>query len=324
MTTQQILWAPLLCTLLLLTACTESPAPAVRIAHTSWPGYEPLVLALHQEFYQGVRVTDFRVASATDAIVAFEHHLADVAALTLDEALLLQSRYPEPLAIIAVLDISNGGDAIIAQGNLHSIDELQGKRVGVETTALGAYFLTRALETAATIGLEQLQLVPVKFNQHQDAFLSGQVDAVVTYEPAKSALLKRGGHNIFDSSRLPNEIVDVLVVSKSYAEARAESLRQLLSGYIRALRHIKADGERYIPIMAGLEGVSANEFRSSLAGISTPDLELNHRLLGGAQPELIDTMERVMHFMVRNKIIRGEQGVSLSVTNHFLPALNDD
>lgn len=320
---RQAPWLLLLCTLL-LTACNASTPHPLRLVHNNWPGYEPLVLAQHLGIYRGVEVVNFRVASATDALLAFEHQHADVVALTLDEALTLQGRYPEPLLIIAVLDISNGADAIIARGDIRSIDDLRGRRVGVETSAVGAYLLTRALEGAPGLELGEIEVIPLKYHQHQEAFTTGQVDAVVTFEPVKTELLKRGGSVIFDSRSLKNEIVDVLLTRASYAQSRPDTLRALLTGYFATLERVAQDPQRYLPVMAGLEGVSADIFTRSLSGIEVPALQANHHLLSGERPELAQTMALVRQFMTRQRVIPGEGSAMLQFSSAFLPAVRHD
>ncbi len=314
----------LLSLLLLTSACNERADYTVRIAHNSWPGYEPLVLAESEGLYNEVDVINFRVNSATDAIRAFEHHIVDVVTLTLDEALLLQSNHPEPLVIIAVLDISDGGDAIIAQREINSIQQLKGKRVGVEATALGAFFLARALDTSAELNLEQLQIVPVRANHHHDAFTSKQVDAVVTFEPVKSMLMKKGGNNIFDSTMTPNEIVDVLVTRKSFSETRGEALKGLIQGYFAALKRIAQQPEKYHAIMADFEGVRAESFTRSLSGLHIPDQNTNQQLLGGSNPGLLRTIQSVQRFMLENRIIPHPPHTDISISDDFIVGNSDD
>ncbi len=311
----------LLFPLLLLAGCSGPDTAPVRVAHTNWPGYETLALAVQQKAYPDLEVIDFRFVSAIDAISAFEHHHVDVAALTLDEALLLQSRSPEPLTIIAVMDISHGGDAIIAHQAISSMPALKGKRVGVETSALGAYFLTLALEQSADISLDQIEIVPLRYNRHYDAFVSGRVDAVVTYEPVRSQLLRQGGRNIFDSTQVAGAIVDVLVTRQTFANAHPKSLKRLLRGHFTMLDAVKSNPDKYIPIMARLEGIQPDECKISLSGITIPDVSTNHAMLGTSKPSLTAALTRVRQFMSDHLVA---SSTTLTLTTEFLPAPHHD
>ncbi len=166
--------------LLLLPGCSDSPAPALRLGTNVWPGYEPLYLARQQGALNKDKVHLVEFSSSSQVIQAYRNNLIDAAALTLDEVLLLLES-GERLKIILVMDISTGGDVIIGQSNINTFSEIMGKRVGVENNALGAYVITRALETA-NLAKDSITIVPLDINEQENAFLQKKVDAVVTFD----------------------------------------------------------------------------------------------------------------------------------------------
>ena len=307
------------CLLVASVACDTSTHQPLRIAHNSWPGYEPLPLGEMEDLYVGVDVINFRVGSATEAIRAFEQDIVDVVAVTLDEAIAYQSRCKDPVYIIAILDISHGGDVIIAKKNIDSIDDLKGKHVGLESTALGAFFIYRAVDFAPELSMEQLKVKPILYDQHFSAFMSGDVDAIVTFEPVKSKILKNKGHVIFDSTVIENEIIDVLITKRSTAEKKSTEIKGLVAGYFKALELIKNKPDESISKMAGFEGVSKSEFNKSLSGIRVPDKAENHKLLSGKSPELITTINKLQDFLKKNKIITNNIDATAMITSKYLP-----
>lgn len=310
--------------LLLSTAgCNNTSSSPLRIAHNSWPGYEPLVLAESESLYKDINVTTFRVGSATEAIRAFEQNIVDVVAITLDEALLLQRHYPEPLVVIAVLDISHGGDAIIAKQGINSISDLKGKRVGFEATAMGAFFLSRALETSPGLSLEELKIIPITYNHHHNSFISNEVDAIVTFEPVKTALVRQGGNVIFDSSMIPNEIVDVLITNNTRSEQRSVDLQNLVRGYFKALSLIKKHPDMMQEKMAAFEGIDTAEFQRSLSGLKIPDATMNHQLLGGKSPQLQTTINKLQQFIATEMNAPNGVGTTLILSDKFIPVENN-
>ncbi len=76
---------------------------------------------------------------------AFKNNIVEVAALTLDEVVALEES-GIAVEIILVLDISEGADVIMARPELNDIQSLIGAKVAFESTAVGAYTLSRALE----------------------------------------------------------------------------------------------------------------------------------------------------------------------------------
>jgi len=307
------------CLLVTAVACDRSTQQPLRIAHNSWPGYEPLPLAESEGLYDDVKVLTYRVGSATEVIRAFEQDIVDVAAVTLDEAIAFQSRSTELIYIITVLDISYGGDVIIAKKNIASVSDLKGKRVGVESTALGAFFISRAVDFEPDLSLEQLKIEPILYNQHFESFMSGDIDAIVTFEPVKSKILKNKGHIIFDSTVIENEIVDVLIVKQLFAEKRSQEIKAFVSGYFKTLDFITDNPEKTLSKMAEYEDVSVSSFKKSLSGIRIPNKAENHVLLSGDSPDLISTIEKLQTFLHKNKIINKKLNASMLVTNRFLP-----
>ena len=84
-----------------------------------------------------------------------------------------------------VTDISNGADVILAKPEIQSLKDLKGRRVGVDSTALGAFVITRAL---GQVGLspKDIEIVSLGVSEQERAFKQGIVDAVVTFEPVRS------------------------------------------------------------------------------------------------------------------------------------------
>ena len=156
--------------------------------------------------------------SATGVLRAFRNKALEAAALTLDEALMLLEA-SLPVRVVTVLDISHGGDVILAHPEIETFGDLRGRRVGVEGGALGAYVLSRALQVHALTPAD-ITIVQMDASEHEHGFADGAVDAVVTFEPMRTRLRAQGARQIFSSVEIPGEIVDVLVVHESVLKER--------------------------------------------------------------------------------------------------------
>lgn len=302
--TPLVLWLKMLLLILALLAgagCTREPQAPLRVGTNVWPGYEPLYLARELGYYppESLRLVEY--TSASEVIRAFRSGAIDAAALTLDETLLLSETISD-LSVVLVLDISHGADVILAQPALSSLRDLKGKRVGLETTALGAYVLTRALQTV-DMTPNDVRTVSMEPFEHERAFKEGRVDAVVTYEPARTRLLASGARQLFDSSRIPGEIVDVLVVRRTSAAKHGAQISRLVRGWFRALDFIRKDRNRAASIMAQREQLSADDFQKSLQGLRLPDMEENRSMLAGPAPALIPTARQLSRVMLANRLI---------------------
>ena len=287
---------------LLLSGCSEKPRYEIRMALNSWPGYEPLFLAKEMKLFGKTPPGIIRVHSNTDTVKALRSGILDVAALTMDEVLRMAQDVPD-VSVFLILDISDGGDAIVGQEGIASMSDLKGRRIGVEAGALGAYVLTRAIEKTPGLSLSDLEIYPVTYKDHEEVFLSRAIDAVVTFEPVKSRLLEQGGSTLFDSSQIPNEILDVLVVRNEVARQYPEELRAIVAGWFAAMQFIKENPKVAFATMAGYEKISASLFESSYHSMRFPTLDENRRLLAQGNPGILDSVEQVKANLLKNKIL---------------------
>jgi NitT/TauT family transport system substrate-binding protein len=261
-----------------------------------------LYLARDLKYYDDSTVRMVEYSAATEVLRAYRNGAIDGAALTLDEVLLLAQDGEEP-RIVAVLDYSNGADVVLARPPIRDLAGLRGHRIAVENTALGAYMLERALDEAK-LQPSDVTIVPTTEDEHESAYLSKRVDAVVTFEPVRSRLLKAGAVNVFDSSRIPGEIIDVLVVRRAYAENHPEQVQRLVEGWYRAVLYTDKAVADAAQRMAKRERISPHEFLRSLTGIRLSHLADNRVLLDGTKPGIIIPAERLAQTMWEKRLLR--------------------
>lgn len=292
----------------LLGGCTE-PHPPLAVGTNQWLGYEPLYLARAQGAFDESDVRLVEYTSATQVIRAFRNGVIEGAALTLDEVLLLLENGLDP-TIVLVMDYSHGADAVLGGPDVPSLEALSGRRVGVETTALGAFMLDRALERA---GLERTDvvIVPLQAGEQERVFEEGRIDAVVTFDPTRERLLRRGARVIFDSSQMPGEIVDVLVMARPALTQHAQAIRDLLDGWFGARARLQRDPLGAARAIAPRLQSTPEDVLRAFEGLTLPSLAENRRLLLGPAPAIADSGRRLAQSMLASGLLR--RPVDLSV-----------
>lgn len=270
-----------------------------NIGTNIWPGYEALHLAQDTKlFKENIQVETYD--SATLVLNKFRKKELDAAALTLDEMILLRDQGYNPV-IIAVLDISEGADVLIAQKGIESISDLKNKSIGVENTALGSYILARVLEKTL-LTYEDIILVPLVSNRHEEAFTEGVVDAIITFEPVRSKLVKLGGKIIFSSKDIPGEIVDVLVVQKEMLNDKY--INDILQGWAKAASQINNRDKNAIERISKRLKQTDKEFIASLEGLKIPSLkESNTMIREGILENIINNVQDIM---LEKKLIKSK------------------
>lgn len=262
-----------------------------------WPGYEPLYLARELKYYGEREIRLVEYSSATQVMRGFRNQTIDVAALTLDEALVLREKGLD-VCVILVADISEGADVILAVPPLQTLAELKGKRVAVEHTALGAYMLARALQKGG-LQIQDITVVAREVDEHEDVIARKKADAVVTFEPVRGRLLQRGLMEIFSSRQIPGEIVDVLVVRRSLLETRADSLQALLEGWFKALSYMQTNPDGASKRIAPRMQMKPAEVVAAYSGLKLPGYRENRAFLGTESPGVDAASTRLAEVMVK-------------------------
>lgn len=286
------------------TGCAREKPGTLRVGTNVWPGYEPLYLARSLGFYENAEIRLVEYPSTTSVIRAYKNNVIEVAAVTIDEALLLAEDGPAGYVIL-VADFSNGADAVVVKPGIDSVSGLKGKRVGVETTALGAYMLSRSLESA---GLEpkDVTIYPIELQKHEKAFKDSLVDAVVTFDPVREKLISAGGKIVSDSSKMPGEIVDVLYIRRDILEKNRETVNTLVAGWFRALDHLQKNPADAARRVAPREKMEPEEYLNTLKGIRFPGMKENLALLSGSDPAFLKGAKTLAKAMKEKNLLTAD------------------
>jgi len=146
------------------------------------------------------------------------------------------------------------------------LEDLRGKRIGVEENASGALMLAKTLEAA---GLTPSEIVKVRVtgNRQLHAYREGEVDALVSWEPLATQLQSQGARRLHDSSHFPGLILDVLVARADALERSPDGFRQLLAGYFQALGLPASYARGGLPPHGASPGVTPDEVRAAQKGV---------------------------------------------------------
>ena len=127
-----------------LFGCIREPEPALRIGTNVWIGSEPLYLARELGHLDLSAVQLVEYPSASEVLRAYRNQAIDGMVISLDELFSLAVDGLQPRAIL-VVDVSHGADAVVGRRGMRSMQDLRGRPVAVESGALGAFVLSRAL-----------------------------------------------------------------------------------------------------------------------------------------------------------------------------------
>lgn len=256
----------LLALLILLSACSQPAKPPLRIAISPWPGYEFLYLAEQLKLFEaeGVEVQIVQFSSPVDGRRAYATGQVDGFCSSPDGVLIIREQSQRQPRIVYVTDYSSGGDLIVSRKGIDTIQQLAGKRVGVEPGTISSYVLIQALNKAK-LDSHDLKLVYLAQSEILNALTRDDIDAAVTYPPYSIAILKQPQYQeIFDTREVPGEVLDVIAVDAETLNARKNDVQAMLRALDAAYEYARQNPDKAYTIMAAREGISVDEFRHSI------------------------------------------------------------
>ena len=288
--------------LLALTGCVRDPESALRIGTNVWIGCEPLYLARDLGHLNPKAIQLVEYPSASEVHRAFRNQAIDGMVISLDELFGLAVDGLQP-RIILVVDVSHGADVVVGRRGMRTMKDLKGKRVAVESGALGAFVLSRAL-ALNRMHASDVKVVHLESNEQPSAFEKGQVDGAVTFDPYRAQLLRAGATTLFDSTQIPGEIVDLVAVRATVLDKQPKAIQALLAGWFRAIDYLKREPKDAARRMGLRQQTTGEQFLQALQGLHIPSRQENLRMLGGAKPELAVSGRRLMALMLEAKLLR--------------------
>jgi NitT/TauT family transport system substrate-binding protein len=112
-------------------------------------------------------------------------------------------------------DFSNGNDGVVLKGENKNLKDLKGLDVNLVELSVSHYLLARGLES---VGLSEKDLKVVNTSDADlvAAFATPDVKAVTTWNPLLAEVLATPKvSKVFDSSQIPGEIIDLMVVNSA-------------------------------------------------------------------------------------------------------------
>ncbi|MEO9803401.1 MAG: putative urea ABC transporter substrate-binding protein [Reichenbachiella sp.] len=164
-------------------------------------------------------------------------------------------------------DFSNGNDALLVRNNL-DVSGLKGKKVSLVEYSVSHYLLSRALDKN-NLKDSDVKVINVSDSDIAPAYVSNSdQEAVVTWNPLVMEIMKTPGvSNIFDSSQIPGEILDMMMMNSKTLESNPQLAKALNGAWFEVMsvmstRGAKADNA--LKAMAEAGGSSLTEYKAQL------------------------------------------------------------
>ena len=287
---------------LVLAFAVALPASAqkFRVAWSHYTGWEPWayaqsagILKKWADKYK-IEIDLVLVNDYVESINLYTGGKFDACAMTNMDALTIPAVGGVDSTVIIVGDFSNGNDGIVLK-NGASVKDMKGRSVKLVEFTVSHYMLARALEMN---GLKEADIKTVNTSDSDIAavFTSDRNAAVVTWNPPLQQVRNvKGATMVFDSSKIPGEIMDLMVVKTK----APDSLKKALVGAWYEVMKIMNDKGKAandaIDYMAKFSGATTPEFKAQLMTTSM-FYGAAEAAAFAASPEAKKTMDQIRTF----------------------------
>lgn len=203
---------------------------------------------------------------------------------------------------LIVGDYSNGNDAILMKGE-GDLTSLAGQPVNLVELSVSHYLLARALDS---VGLEEADLASVINTSDADmiaAYATDDVKAVVTWNPLVAEIMEMPDTNkLFDSSDIPGEIIDLMVVNTDTLSANPDFGKALVGAWYETMALMAAGDADALTAMAEASGTDLDGYKAQLASTEM-FYDPASAVAFTESPELPTTMTNVAEFLFDKGIL---------------------
>jgi NitT/TauT family transport system substrate-binding protein len=205
---------------------------------------------------------------------------------------------------LIVGDFSNGNDGVVLKGK-KSLTDLKGQRVNLVELSVSHYLLARGLET---VGLTEKDLTVMNTSDADMVAVYGtdDVTAVSTWNPLLSEITSMpNSYKVFDSSQIPGEIIDLLVVNTETLKKNPKLGKALVGAWYEIMANMNGTdtvamaAKESMAIASGtdLAGYEAQLASTEMFYTPATALELTN------SKQLVKTMENVAKFSFKHGLL---------------------
>ncbi len=255
---------------------TGKSGEPIKLALSPWPGWFVWYLVKEKGFFEknGVNVDLVWFPVYSDSLSALASGKVDANSQTLSDTLAPASKGIKLKAVL-VNDNSNGGDGVVVKPSINSLKDLKGKKVATELGTVDHLLMLTALEKAG-LAEKDVAYTNMTVNDAGPAFISGNLDAAVLWEPFLSKAIQEGkGKLLFSSKDTPGLIPDLLVFKEEITKNRPDDVKKIINAWFDALDYWKANPEESLKIMAKAAETPVDEYKAGVDSVKIFQLEDN-------------------------------------------------
>ena len=244
----------------------NSSSKKVKITINSWVGFGPLFIAQETGIFErnGLSIEIVRMENAPDRRASLLSDRVQVVASTLDDLAVTLSQGVDATAF-CFADYSKGGDAVIAKKGI-ALEDIHNYSIAVQPGFVHHFFLLYVLHKKG-ISIDNIKLSPMTANDAGAAFLAGNVDIAVTWQPYISQAENNGCEILASTAEYPEAILDLFIAKKDWLEKNPNFMSSFRKSWDEAVEYMSNNKETSLKILSTNLGFEPAEVEEMLLDI---------------------------------------------------------
>ncbi len=216
----------------------------------------------------GIKIELTQINDYVESINQYTAGQFDACVMTNMDMLTIPSAGGVDSTALIVGDYSNGNDGVVLKGAGKKLADIKGQSVNLVELSVSHYLLARGLES---VGLAERDIKVVNTSDADmvSAFTAASVTAAVTWKPQLAELTAMPKTSlVFDSSKIPGEILDLMVVNTQVLKANPKLGKALVGAWYETMTVMggkDAKATAALELMAKASGTDLAGFKGQLA-----------------------------------------------------------
>jgi NitT/TauT family transport system substrate-binding protein len=254
----------------------------LSIGISGWTGFAPLTLAKEAGIFakNGLDVT-IRKIPQKDRHLAIASGDIQCAATTVETWIVWNANGVATTQLFQ-MDKSYGADGMAVRNGIASIKDLKGKTVAASAPGTAPYFTLAWFLRENGLSLKDVTVVNLEPGPAAQAFVAGQNDAAMTYEPFLSTVRDNPSAGKIIATTLDYPMVmDTFGCTPKFIAENENAVKAIVKSYYEALDTIKAEPAKAYGIMGADVRQSAEQFQKSASYLRWSGPEENKAFFNG-------------------------------------------
>jgi NitT/TauT family transport system substrate-binding protein len=254
----------------------------IAIGISGWTGFAPLTLAKEAGIFKknGLDVTIKKIPQASRHLAILSGDIQ--CAATTVETWIVWNANGVPTTQLFQLDKSYGADGMAVRNSIASIKDLKGKSVAASAPGTAPYFTLAWFLKKNGLTVKDVNVVNMEPGPAAQAFIAGQNDAAMTYEPYLSSVraAPEAGKIIATTLDYPM-VMDTFGCTPDFIAKNEKAVKALAESYFEALDMIAREPAKAHQIMGADVKQTGEAFAKSASYLRWQDRAANKAFFAG-------------------------------------------